>query len=496
MNKVLTQFEFLKNVAQLIYFADQQGIVLTGGELFRTTEQQQIYVDTGKSTTMKSKHLERLAIDFNFFIKGELTYKKKDIQVLGNLLKSSNYRIAIAVTGQQALDYVKKTAPDLILLDIMMPELDGIEVCRRLKKADSTSEIPILFITALTDSENKINAFDAGGDDYITKPFSRQEVLARVKVFLERKQAKANLLESREQLKEMNLNLERTVTKRTERIRKMQSQMVLQDKMASIGQLAAGIAHELNNPINFVYTNFITLKDNVSDLKSILVDYRHALKQIPFSEENQLTLDHLQAKEKDMRLSYVLEDLEDLFSESSNGFERIIYIIDSIRDFSREGHSEDFSSFDMNKGIEDTLVIARNEYKNSCNVKTDFGDIQPVLCIPQLINEELLNIVVNASQAIKALQRKELGNITIRTFTEDHRTCCDIEDDGPGIPESIQAKIFEPFFTTKEVGKGTGLGLSISYDIMVKKHHGNLEILQSGPTGTTFRIGLPFFPKT
>jgi two-component system NtrC family sensor kinase len=421
---------------------------------------------------------------------------EKNIQVLGSLLRSSNYRIAIATAGQQALDYVNKTLPDLILLDILMPEMNGIEVCRRLKKADSTLEIPILFITALTDSESKVNAFDAGGDDYITKPFSRQEVLARVKVFLERKQTRADLLESREQLKVMNRSLERKVSQRTERIRKMQSQMILQDKMASVGQLAAGIAHELNNPINFVHTNFITLKDNVSDLKSILVDYRHALEQIPFSEENQLALDRLQAKEKDICLNFVLEDLDNLFSESINGFERITYIINSIRNFSRDGHVEDFSYFDINKGIKDTLVIARNEYKNSCNIKTEFGDIQPVLCIPQLINEVLLNIVVNASHAIKELQRKELGNITIRTFTEKNRTCCDIEDDGSGIPDSIQAKIFEPFFTTKEVGKGTGLGLSISYEIIVQKHHGNLEVLQSGPTGTTFRICLPFSPKT
>jgi len=421
---------------------------------------------------------------------------EKNIQVLGSLLRSSNYRIAIATAGQQALDYVNKTLPDLILLDILMPEMNGIEVCRRLKKADSTLEIPILFITALTDSESKVNAFDAGGDDYITKPFSQQEVLARVKVFLERKQTKADLLESREQLKVMNRSLERKVSQRTERIRKMQSQMILQDKMASVGQLAAGIAHELNNPINFVHTNFITLKDNVSDLKSILVDYRHALEQIPFSEENQLALDRLQAKEKDICLNFVLEDLDNLFSESINGFERITYIINSICNFSREGHAEDFSYFDINKGIKDTLVIARNEYKYSCNIKTEFGDIQPVLCIPQLINEVLLNIIVNASQAIKELQRKELGNITIRTFTEKNRTCCDIEDDGFGIPDSIQAKIFEPFFTTKEVGKGTGLGLSISYDIIVEKHHGNLEVLQSGPTGTTFRICLPFSPKT
>lgn len=416
---------------------------------------------------------------------------EKNIQVLGNLLTSNNYRIAIATSGQQAIDYVETTLPDLILLDIMMPEMNGIEVCRRLKKEKLSAEIPILFITALTDSESKLKAFDAGGDDYITKPFSRQEVLARVKVFLERKRVQTELVKSQHQLRETNKNLEKKVLQRTEHIRKMQSQIVMQDKMASLGQLTAGIAHELNNPINFVYTNFITLKDNISDLIEIFSEYRDFINSLDLQEDDYPEIRSLRKKESELDLDFVLEDLKDLFAESEKGFERISFIIKSMSNFSRKDESESFSEFDLNKGIEDTLTIARNEYKYTCCVTTELEDIQPVICVPQLINEVLLNILVNASQAIRDMNRDTQGNILIRTFTTDNSTCCDIIDDGPGIPEHIQSKIFEPFFTTKEAGKGTGLGLSISYDIIVEKHHGSLEVIQSGPNGTTFRICLP-----
>lgn len=416
---------------------------------------------------------------------------ERNIQVLGNLLSSKNYRIAVATSGQQALDYVEKSPPDLILLDILMPEMDGIEVCQRLRNRAPESDIPILFLTALTDSESKVKAFDVGGDDYITKPFSRQEVLARVKVFLDRRQTQLELINSREQLKEINLELEKKVSQRTEHIKKMQSQMVIQEKMASIGQLAAGVAHELNNPINFVYTNFITLMENVTDLKEILLDYRQAIWKIEDSGSTRHLQDALLEKEEKLRLDFILDDLESLFTESKKGFERISFIIKSMRNFSRMGQDEDFQQYDLNRGIEDTLTIARNEYKHFCKVTTSPGDISPVYCIPQLINEVLLNIIVNASQAIQELHHPQPGTICIHTFMIEKNVCCDIKDNGPGIPEAVQSRIFEPFFTTKPVGKGTGLGLSISYDIIVEKHNGSLTILRSDQSGTTFRICLP-----
>lgn len=419
----------------------------------------------------------------------------KNLQILGNLLKEGHFKVAIASDGMQALDFVNKKQPDLILLDIMMPGMDGFEVCRRLKKDELTREIPILFITALAETENKLKGFALGGEDYITKPFSKEEVLARVKVFIERNQAVRDLKKSQVQLEAFNLNLEDMVRKRTDKIKQLHASLIIKEKMASIGQLAAGIAHELNNPINFVYTNFITLQDNMTDIIEIMGSYSQLIKGIDLSENDRLSLEKIQENETAAHLDFVLKDLDNLFSETRDGFDRISWIINSMRNFSRVDHAGDMSEFDINKGIEDTLVIARNEYKYHCNIHTEFGEIKTIQCIPQQLNEVFLNLIVNAAQAIKEQERHENGNIIIKTYMDNEEVCCYIIDDGPGVPKEIASRIFEPFFTTKDIGKGTGLGLSISYDIIVNKHGGQLTVSPGEMGGAKFMIRLPSIPK-
>jgi two-component system NtrC family sensor kinase len=416
---------------------------------------------------------------------------EKNIQVLGTLLRNNNYRIAVAISGRQALEYVQQTIPEIILLDVMMPEMDGIEVCRRLRGSGRTSGIPILFLTSLTDTESKLLAFDAGGDDYLTKPFSHQEVLARVKVFLERSQAQAKLLQSREELKELNRLLEEKVKSRTEHIQKMQSQLMMQEKMASLGILAAGIAHELNNPVNFVYTNFATLKDNFDDIKEIVTDYKDIISTAGLSEEGRRKVEQLRVKEEKLRFEFVLQDLDDLFKESQEGFNRISSIIRSMRNFSRGNLEDEAIAVDLNRIIEETIVIARNEYKNYCRVETTFEELPVVFCVPQLIGEVVLNLLMNAIHAIKDAVPTGEGVISIRTFTSGSKVCCDISDNGPGISKPLRTRIFEHFFTTKDIGKGTGLGLSISYGIMKEKHQGSLELVENEAQGSLFRFCLP-----
>lgn len=418
-----------------------------------------------------------------------------NLQVLGNLLKEGHFRVAIARDGMQALDFVFKKQPDLILLDIMMPGMDGFEVCRRLKKDEQTKQIPILFITALAETENKLKAFALGGEDYITKPFSKEEVLARVKVFIERNKALEELKTSKGQLVAFNLTLEDMVRKRTDKIKQLHASLIIKEKMASIGQLAAGIAHELNNPINFVYTNFITLQENMTDIIEIMESYRKLVKGIDLTENHRLSLEKTKEKETAAHLDFVLKDLDNLFLETRDGFDRISWIINSMRNFSRVDQASDKSEFDINKGIEDTLVIARNEYKYHCDIHTQFGEIKAIQCIPQQLNEVFLNLIVNASQAIKEQGRHENGNITIKTYMDKEDVCCEISDDGPGVPKKIASRIFEHFFTTKDIGKGTGLGLSISYDIIVNKHSGQLTVSPGEMGGAKFMIRLPLIPK-
>ncbi len=292
-------------------------------------------------------------------------------------------------------------------------------------------------------------------------------------------------------LKIANETLEEKVEERGRRLAEVQSQMVLQEKMASIGQLAAGIAHELNNPIHFVSANFDMLQECVDDFRLMLQEYRSFIAGLELSDASRQALESLKEKEEVMQLSAALDDLDQLFEESREGFQRISWIIKSMRDFSRTSQSGEFSSLDLNKGITDSLMIAKNEYKYHADVITEYGKIPHISCIPQQINQVILNLIVNAAQSIDLLQRQQRGEILIRTWTVGQYVCCSISDDGAGIPEELRTRIFEPFFTTKDAGKGTGLGLSISYDIVVLKHGGSLSVDCPEAGGSVFTIRLP-----
>jgi len=294
-----------------------------------------------------------------------------------------------------------------------------------------------------------------------------------------------------EALREANESLERRVQKRTTEIRQMQGQMFLQEKMASVGQLAAGIAHELNNPINFVRTNFAALNESFTDLLEILHDYRGLADGYDARYDAAAKIAGIRAKEKSLQIDYLLADIPSLFIESERGFERIARIIQSMRDFSHVDHTGRRTYFNINKGIEDTLVIANNIYKYNTDVTTDLGKLPDIPCQPGQINQVLLNLIVNSAQAIAEKPEGGRGLIAIRTWHEDNHVYCQIADNGPGIPAAIRSRIFEPFFTTKAPGKGTGLGLSISYDIIVHKHQGTLEVDCPETGGAVFTFRLP-----
>jgi len=411
----------------------------------------------------------------------------KNLQVLGSLLKENNYRVAVARDGKQVLEYLKTRQPDLILLDVMMPGINGFEVCKTIKKNPKTKEIPVLFITALADTDNKLAGFKAGGEDYITKPFFKEEVLARVNVFIERQKVQKTLVVSNAKLEDWTRTLEEEVRARTLKLQQMQSQIIMQGKIASIGQLAAGIAHELNNPINFIYTNFITLQNNFKGLKKVIHSYQTLAEKPEVRQAHVELIDTIREQENEMHLDFVMNDLDILFDETREGFKRS----SCMRDFSRTDHTQDFAIFDINKGIQDTLAIARNEYKYHCEIETDFGHLEPIECIPQQLNQVFLNIIVNAAQAVKLENQDDMGVIAIQTMMKGDKIYCTISDNGPGISDEIKTRIFEPFFTTKDVGMGTGLGLSIAYDIIVNKHDGTLEAENNHPRGTQFIICLP-----
>jgi signal transduction histidine kinase len=199
----------------------------------------------------------------------------------------------------------------------------------------------------------------------------------------------------------------------------------------------------------------------------------------------------VRTKETYLRVDFIMGDIPDLFEESSRGLDRISRIIQSLLGFSHVDHTGEFTFFNINSGIEDTLVLAKNEYKYIADVTTDMGELSEIRCMSEKLNQVFLNLIVNGAQAIGTQNRSDRGRITIRTWQDETDVYCEITDDGPGIPANIQNRIFEPFFTTKPPGRGTGLGLSICYDIIVEKHKGTLTVNCPESGGTVFSICIP-----
>jgi len=260
-------------------------------------------------------------------------------------------------------------------------------------------------------------------------------------------------------------------------LKQTQSQILQQEKMASIGQLAAGVAHEINNPMGFISSNLTTLSKYVERLGEYLEIQGKVIRGEVGPEE-------LKEAEKRLKIGYIKEDMVDLIKESLEGAERVKKIVRDLKSFSRVDEAEEKMA-DINECIESTLNIVWNELKYKARVVKEYGDIPMTRCYPQQLNQVFMNLLVNAGHAIE----KE-GEIRIRTSNGGGKIKVEISDTGCGIPEEIRGRIFEPFFTTKEVGKGTGLGLSITYDI-IKKHGGEIEVESEVGKGTTFTITLP-----
>ncbi|MCD6319189.1 MAG: response regulator [Candidatus Desulfofervidaceae bacterium] len=292
--------------------------------------------------------------------------------------------------------------------------------------------------------------------------------------------------------KQVEEELKATVAK----LKEAQSFIIQQGKLMAIGQLAAGIAHEMNNPLGFVASNFRTLKDYVTDLTKLLTAYRYLAEDLSGSlPEFKEKIREIKKLEEQMDLDFILDDMKSLFKDTDEGIKRLTEIIKNLRDFSRVDQIEDYTEYDINEGIKSTLVITKNEYKYYAEVKTELGEVPLIYCHPGKINEVLMNIIVNAAQAIASQNRQEKGTIFIKTYSDGEFVYCQIKDDGPGIPKEIQDKIFDPFFTTKPTGKGTGLGLNICYDIVVNKHQGQIWVESEPGKGATFTIKLPIKPK-
>lgn len=513
----------------------------------------------------------------------------KNIQVIGKILRDKGYLVSVAQSGAQALEIVQNSLPDLVLLDILMPEMDGFETCRQLKKEISFKTIPIIFLSALSETTDKVKGFKVGAVDYVTKPIASEELLARIKFHLTVKalqedlenQVKVrtrellrinqalckqeeeyrsvmqavpdpivvydlkgkpvyinpaftrvfgwtwdDLLRNRpdfvvegegektkkaiEQIYELNY-LSDFQTRRYTRDgnildvsisgasyrnpqgedigivmnlrditewKKTQEMMIQNEKIMSLGGLAAGMAHEIRNPLSGIIQNSQILNNRL---------YGRMSANIKAAQACNLSLDRMESYLNKRNVNALLESFREL------GI-RINTIIDNMLSFSRKSESRK-SPCNLGVLMDRTIELASQDYDfRQIHIEREYDpDLPKVPCEESKIQQVFFNILKNGGEAMYEKKQKE-PRFIIRTRQKQQMACIEIEDNGPGIDAKIQKKIFEPFYTTKNTQEGTGLGLSLSYFIIKTGHHGSLDVVSSPGKGTTFIVCLPLNP--
>ena len=552
------------------------------------------------------------------------------LALLKKTLLKTEPSVITASSGAEAWDRFVTDQPRIVVSDWMLPEMTGIELCRKIRAAGTRAYTYIIIMTAKDQKDDVLEAFEAGVDDYVAKPYDLRELRARINtgrritklednhqalqqtltssrnkirtvfdalpeeiisvdndmnvismntaalkimtgsfednvnqpccnlresslsgfyadvihkmvrevlaskksrfhldryqdendrevikertmlpVMDETGQVQTITIVSRditeahqqgEEIRELNRKLKKLSSELIKKNVKLEStlknleltqaQMVQSEKMASIGQLAAGVAHEINNPTGFVSSNLKTLGDYQNDLKRLVDGYQSlkaTLKAAPpgnLPEDVSTIVDQVDAIEKEIDIEFIQEDVSELIGDCREGTERIKKIVEDLKHFAHPGEDK-MTETDINKGLESTLNVVNNELKYKATVSKEFGDLPFVSGFPQQLNQVFMNILVNAAQAIE-----KSGEIKICTDLVDGMVEIRISDTGCGIPEENQSRIFDPFFTTKDVGKGTGLGMNIAYNI-VKKHNGDIRLESTVGKGTTFTIRLP-----
>ena len=364
------------------------------------------------------------------------------------------YEVVKAKDGEEALREAGETNPDVILLDVRMPGMSGLEVVEHLRGSERHLTTPVILLTAQSGLSDQVEGLDSGADDYITKPFEPEDLHARIRSALRIGRLQKALARDRNDLKEA-----------LESLRSTEAQLVHSEKMAALGKLVAGVAHELNNPIGFIYANVDHLRRYLGTLRKVFT-------------ATELSPDLAGRGAK------AFETLDRVIESCADGVNRIKVIVKGLRTFSRLDEAE-LKTVDIHEGIDSTLALLEHYLKDRVEVHRNFGDLLPLECYAGQLNQVFMNLLTNASDSIV-----EQGDIWIDTSIEDENARISIRDSGSGIkPEDIN-RIFDPFFTTKEVGKGTGLGLSISYGI-VERHEGRIEVESEEGKGSTFTVIVP-----
>ncbi|MEQ9328186.1 MAG: response regulator [Rhodospirillales bacterium] len=400
-------------------------------------------------------------------------------------LAQEGYRVQTANGGREALEAMNKNAFDCIIVDLIMPEIDGIELCRRFDNLRRSSNLsfPLLMVTGHDSKDEMMRALEAGADDFVSKASDVVVVKARVRALLRRKmlrdeheriisefrrkelevireRAAKETAQLRAELVEELENTNRELAARNQELHDTQLQLVQSAKMASLGELVAGIAHEVNNPLAFSLSHLSSIAKWLGEISARAAD------------------------KLDERSRSRLEKARLRAGDAITGLERVRDLVIKLRTFSRLDEG-DFKWADMAECIDSTLALLEYKLGQEVRFVTRFADDNRLYCAPGALNQVVMNIVSNA---IDALDGK--GEIEVATERDRQQFRITVTDNGPGIPDRIKERIFEPFFTTKDVGSGTGLGLAISYKI-VERHRGELRVRDREGGGAVFEIMIP-----
>jgi signal transduction histidine kinase len=388
-------------------------------------------------------------------------------RLLQTYLERWGYEVVTAGNGAEAWRLFQEGEFPVVISDWMMPEMDGLELVRRIRAHERPGYVFLLLLTARSQKEDLLQGMEAGADDFVTKPFDRDELRVRLRAG------------------ERILQLEQALLEQNRALRDAQAALVQSEKLASLGQLAAGIAHEINNPIAYVTNNLAVLGRDAPAAFALLERYREGREALS-RVAPEIAADTARMEEE-IDYGYIRENFSRQIDKSLEGLHRVRDIVRNLRDFARLDEAE-LKEADLNAAIESTVEMLGHEIKKKeIRLTTRLEELPKILCHPGKINQVFLNLLINAVQACETG-----GAIELRTRAEPAGpgVLVEVEDNGRGIPADHLPRIFDPFFTTKPVGQGTGLGLSISYGIL-RDHGGTIEVESTPGRGSLFRVRLP-----
>ncbi|MHC4472540.1 MAG: ATP-binding protein [Planctomycetota bacterium] len=447
------------------------------------------------------------------------------VEVLRDLLEGHGYRVVVAPDGPTALEKIETEAPEIIVTELWLPLMSGFDLVKRVRREEETRLLPILLLTSRRSKEDIAYGLNVGADDYVPKPFDRGELLARIGVLL-------RLRRTQEELQQLNLSLEEQVRKRTAELASTQERLYLSEKLSSLGQLTAGIAHELNNPLAYVFSNVDLVKERLSAREVLrrvsrtrpliraavgegtrvtleetflsaledtylfledVADYRAEAEDLPAEDRRQRFMEFLAyvesaAAAKGGAAKDLFESSVRLLDSAEEGLDRVRDIVKDLSAFSHPGTDES-GEVDLALSVKRVLTILASPVREKeLRVTRSLRLKQRVAGVTGRIDQVLMNLLLNAVQA-----SPRGGTIRVRTRRDNDWGRLEIEDKGEGIPDEVVSRIFDPFFTTKPVGEGTGLGLAICYRI-IEGLAGRIEFKSRPGKGTTFIVRLPLAP--